>query len=95
MIRMHNPAHPGAVLREFLGDITVTEAAHRLHVTRVSLSRILNGTNGISADMAMRLAKALSTSAEMWVNLQAQYDLWMASKRKQPKVLPIRTADAA
>ncbi len=95
MIRMHNPAHPGAVLREFLGDITVTEAAHRLHVTRVSLSRILNGTNGISADMAMRLATALNTSAEMWVNLQAQYDLWMASKRKQPKVLPIRTADAA
>lgn len=95
MIRIHNPAHPGEVLREFLGDITVTEAAHRLHVTRVSLSRILNGTNGISADMAMRLAKALSTSAEMWVNLQAQYDLWMASKRKQPKVLPIRTADAA
>ena len=95
MIRMHNPAHPGEVLREFLGDITVTEAAHRLHVTRVSLSRILNGTNGISADMAMRLEKALGTSAELWVSLQAQYDLWMASKRKQPKVLPIRTADAA
>jgi addiction module HigA family antidote len=95
MIRMHNPAHPGEVLREFLGDITVTEAARRLHVTRVSLSRILNGANGISADMALRLEKALGTSAELWVNLQAQYDLWVASNRGQPEVVPIRTAHAA
>lgn len=49
MTRMHNPAHPGEVLREFIGDVTVTEAARRLGVTRAALSRILNGTNGISA----------------------------------------------
>ncbi|SUA52376.1 Plasmid maintenance system antidote protein [Oligella ureolytica] len=51
-MRMHNPAHPGIVLREYLGDLTVTEAASRLGVTRAALSRILNGSAGISADMA-------------------------------------------
>lgn len=94
MTRMHNPAHPGEVLREFIGDVTVTEAASRLGVTRAALSRILNGTNGISADMALRLEKALGTSAESWVTMQAQYDLWVASKRKRPMVLPIH-ANAA
>lgn len=94
MTRMHNPAHPGEVLREFIGDVTVTEAASRLGVTRAALSRILNGTNGISADMALRLEKALGTSAESWVMMQAQYDLWVASKRKRPMVLPIH-ANAA
>ena len=94
MIRMHNPAHPGEVLRAFIGDLTVTEAARRLGVTRAALSRILNGANGISADMALRLEQALGTSAESWVTMQAQYDLWIASKRKRPKVLPIH-ANAA
>jgi addiction module HigA family antidote len=89
MARMHNPAHPGEVLREFLGDITVTEAANRLGVTRVALSRILNGTNGISADMALRLQDALGTSAEMWLGMQKQYELWIASKGKRPHIKPI------
>jgi len=94
MTRMHNPAHPGEVLREFIGEVTVTEAASRLGVTRAALSRILNGTNGISADMALRLEKALGASAESWVTMQAQYDLWVASKRKRPVVRPIH-ANAA
>jgi len=94
MTRMHNPAHPGEVLREFIGEVTVTEAASRLGVTRAALSRILNGTNGISADMALRLEKALGASAESWVTMQAQYDLWVASKRKRLVVRPIH-ANAA
>ncbi len=61
MKRMHNPAHPGEVLREYLGELTVTNAAAKLGVSRVALSRILNGTNGISADMALRLEDALGT----------------------------------
>jgi addiction module HigA family antidote len=86
MNRMHNPAHPGEVLREYLGDITVTSAAQKLGVTRVALSRILNGTNGISADMALRLEDALGTSAMMWAEMQVRYDLWKASQKKRPKI---------
>ncbi len=71
---MHNPAHPGLVLREYLGTLTVTEAAVRLGVARTTLSRILNGATGISADMALRLRDALGTSAEMWLNMQSHYD---------------------
>lgn len=95
MVRMHDPAHPGEVLREYLGDMTVTEAADRLGVTRATLSRILNGGNGISADMALRLQDALGTSAEMWLGMQMQYELWIASKVKRPKVTPIVDRAAA
>ena len=63
---MFNPPHPGVVLREYLGDISVTIAASHLGITRAALSRILNGSAGISADMALRLADALGTSAELW-----------------------------
>jgi addiction module HigA family antidote len=86
MNRMHNPAHPGEVLRGYLGDITVTSAAQKLGVARVALSRILNGTNGISADMALRLEDALGTSAMMWAEMQVRYDLWKASQKKRPKI---------
>ncbi|MCH7235004.1 HigA family addiction module antitoxin [Xylella fastidiosa subsp. multiplex] len=87
MKRMHNPAHPGEVLREYLGDLTVTNAAAKLGVSRVALSRILNGTNGISADMALRLEDALGTSAEMWAAMQVKYDLWVASQQPRPKII--------
>lgn len=87
-MRIHNPAHPGLVLREYLGDLSVTEAAHRLGVTRAALSRILNGSAAISADMALRLRDALGTSAEMWATMQAQYDLWQAEQKPRPKVVP-------
>jgi addiction module HigA family antidote len=89
MTRMHNPPHPGEVLREYLGDMSVTDAASALGVGRVALSRILNGASGISADMALRLEVALGTSAEMWVGLQAKYDLWQASQKPRPKVMRI------
>jgi len=86
MSRMHNPPHPGVVLREYLGDITVTEAASRLKVTRAALSRVLNGSAGISADMALRLADSLRTSPELWAGLQWQFDLYQAGRKKRPKV---------
>jgi len=85
---MHNPAHPGLVLQEYLSELTVTEAAQRLGVTRATLSRILNGASGISADMALRLSAALGTSAEMWLNLQNQYDLWQARQKERPEITP-------
>lgn len=85
-MRMHNPPHPGRVLRQYLGNLAVSRAAEHLHVTRVTLSRVLNGKAGISANMALRLAAALGTSPELWMNMQAQYDLWRANRRKQPTV---------
>ena len=85
-MEMHNPPHPGLVLREYLGDLAVSAAAAHLRVTRVTLSRLLNGKAGISAAMAIRLGAALGTSAELWMNLQSQYDLWQARKRRQPAV---------
>ncbi|MFQ6023116.1 MAG: HigA family addiction module antitoxin [Acidiferrobacterales bacterium] len=87
MSRMHNPAHPGEVLREYLPDgMTVTEAARRLKVTRQQLSALLNQRSGVSAEMALRLAAALGTSAEMWLSMQVAYDLWEARRRRLPKI---------
>ena len=83
MTRMHNPPHPGEVLREYLGDVTVTEAAVKLGVNRVTLSRVVTGASGISADMAYRLAEAYGTSPELWAGMQLQYDLYQARKVKR------------
>jgi addiction module HigA family antidote len=85
-MRMHNPPHPGKVLRDYLGGVSITDAAKHLGVTRAALSRILNGSAGISAEMALRLSEALGTSPELWIGMQAQYDLWQASKRPRAKV---------
>ena len=91
-MRMHNPPHPGAVLREYLGELPVTNAARHLRISRVALSRILNGSAGISADMALRLADALGTSPELWAGMQSQYDLWRASRKRRAKVARLRAA---
>ena len=85
-MRMHNPPHPGLVLREYLGDTPVSTAAQHLRTTRVTLSRVLNGKAGISPNMALRLAAALDTSPELWMNMQTQYDLWRAKRGRQPGV---------
>jgi addiction module HigA family antidote len=91
-MRMHNPPHPGSVLREYLGDLAVTTAAAHLRITRVTLSRVLNGKAGISAAMAIRLAAALGTTPELWMNMQSQYDLWRARRGRQPAVKRFRHA---
>ncbi len=82
-MRMHNPPHPGEVLRDgvFTGSgISVTDFAVRLGISRVTLSRLLNGKAGVSADMALRLAAALGGTAQSWLHMQANYDLWQAEK---------------
>src|SRR5450759_725530 len=83
-----NPAHPGEVLKDYLGDMTIAEAAQRLGVTRPHLSRIVNGRAGISASMSLRLSAALGTSPEFWLKMQLQYDLWRAQKAKRPRIRP-------
>lgn len=74
MTRMHKPPHPGEVLRDYLDEITVTDAAKKLYVTRADLSPVLNGSAGVSADMALRLGDALGASAELWAGMQLQYE---------------------
>ena len=83
---MHNPPHPGEVLRKLCLEplgITVTEAAKALGVSRKSLSTILNGRAGISPEMAVRLSMAFGTTAESWLGQQVQYDLWRAERRRK------------
>jgi addiction module HigA family antidote len=89
--RMHNPPHPGEILRDtVLGALTVSDFARKLGVSRVALSRVINGRAAVSADMALRLADALGGSAESWLRLQASYDLWQASRKPRPKIGLVR-----
>ena len=68
-MHMHNPPHPGQVVREYLGEMSVSAAANHLDVGRVTLSRVLNGNAAISPEMAVRLAAAFGTSSspEVWL----------------------------
>ncbi len=95
-MRMHNPPHPGEVLRELCLDplgISVTDAADALGISRKTLSSILNGHAGISPEMAIRLSKAFDTTPESWLNQQMQYDLWEAEQHT--KKLRIQRLKAA
>jgi addiction module HigA family antidote len=81
---MHNPAHPGQVIREACLkplSLTVTAAAAGLGVTRKALSDLLNGHSGVSPEMAIRLEKAGWGSALTWLQMQVQRDLWEARQR--------------
>jgi len=84
---MYNPSHPGEILREEVIDVlglSVTEAARRLGMSRVALSRVLNGKAGISPDLAIRLERAGVATARAWLQMQANYDLWQAMQHEQP-----------
>ncbi len=81
-----NPFHPGEILlEEFLkpGEITQAEFAKKLGWTRARLNELIKGKRGITADSALDLAKVLGTSAKLWMNLQATYDLDQATKRRK------------
>lgn len=93
MSAMYNPPHPGEILKEDVlesEDLSVTETAHQLGVTRVTLSRLLNGKTGISVDMALRLAQWFGTTPEVWLRMQDACDLWRAKKIKRPKIVPLQ-----
>jgi len=95
-MQMHNPPHPGEVIRGLCLEpleISVTDAAEALGVARKTLSAILNGRAGISPEMALRLSIAFNTSPESWMNQQTQYDLWLA--RKEKKSLRVKRLSAA
>ena len=83
---MHRPPHPGEILRELCLvplNLTVTDAAKALGVSRTTLSAILNARAGISPEMAVRLSIAFDTTAESWLRQQIQYDLWIAEKSRK------------
>lgn len=95
-IKMHNPPHPGEILRELCLDplgLTVTQAASALGVSRKTLSSILNGRSGISAEMAIRLSIAFNTTAESWLLQQLQYDLAQVEPKR--KSLQVKKFEAA
>lgn len=78
---MHDPPHPGKVLKELYIDrleLKIVDVAKALDVSRQNLSMIVNGHVGISPDMALRLGKAFRTEPEMWMNMQKNYDMWHA-----------------
>jgi len=83
-MKMHNPVHPGEVIRETCLEplgLSVTAAAKGLGVTRKALSKLLNGHSGVSPDMAIRLQKVGWSTAQTWLRMQLQYDLWHAEQR--------------
>ncbi|MFP4319938.1 MAG: HigA family addiction module antitoxin [Phormidium sp.] len=83
---MHNPPHPGEVIRELCLEplgLSVTDTAKALGVSRKTLSAILNQRAGISPEMAVRLSIAFDTTAESWLNQQIQYDLWNAEQHRK------------
>lgn len=90
---MHNPPHPGVIVRRALIDgagLSVSDAAKALGVGRVTLSKLINEKSGISPEMAVRLSIALNTSSEMWMNMQSMYDLWQAEKKRSKLCVHIK-----
>ncbi len=85
---MYNPPHPGELLQEYLEGLNmqVGEAAKRLRVARSTISRLLNCHASVTAEMALRLAAALGTDPDIWLDLQNKYDLWHAARRKRPRI---------
>ena len=81
MTTMHNPASPGELLQEFLGARTATQLAEHIGVARATISRILNGRTSVG--------EALALSPDFFSKAQLQYDLWVESQRKRPKIRPL------
>ena len=82
---MHNPPHPGEIVKEFYVEplnLTVTKAAESLGVTRKTFSMLLNGKSGISPEIALRLSKVFGRTPEGWLRLQLQFDLFMENETK-------------
>jgi len=93
---MHNPPHPGEIIKELCLEpleLSITAAAKALGVSRKTLSSIINGKAGISPEMAVRLSIAFNTSSESWMNQQTQYDLWQVEAHR--KELQVKSLIAA
>jgi len=97
-MEMHDPAHPGDIIREEclkpLG-LTVTAAAEALGVTRKGLSDLLNRHSGVSPEMAIRLEQVFGGTADTWLRMQLQRDLWEARQRADKIKVNRRFTEAA
>jgi len=83
---MHNPPHPGEIIKGLWLNpmgITITQAAKAIGVSRKTLSKIINGQSSITPEMAVRLSIALGGSPESWMGHQVAYDLWQVEQRKE------------
>ena len=89
MTTMYNPASPGELLREFLGNRTATQLAGHIGVTRATISRVLHGHTAVTLDLSIRLGEALSLSPDFFSKAQLQHDLWIESRKKRPKIRPL------
>lgn len=90
MSRMHDPAHPGEVLRKWIPEeMTVTQAAKALQISRVTLSKVLNSKASVTAGMALRLSAWLGTTPDVWLGMQTQWDLWQARQQPRPNIEPL------
>lgn len=89
---MHNPAHPGEILKELVIEptgVTITDVSEHLNISRKTLSKVLNGRGSITPEMALRLELAFKKpSADHWLRLQNSYDLWAA--RQHQSILQVR-----
>ncbi len=95
MSEMYNPPHPGELLDDYLGDVSIAEAARRMDVSRVTLSRIRHGHASVTAEVAVRLGELLGTSAELWLGMQQARDLWEVRQVKnRPKIRRIERLSA-
>ena len=85
---MHNPARPGEIVQEYMEglDLTVSALAGHLKITRANLSRMIHGKTGVSAEMALRLSEAFGNSPEVWIRMQANYDLAKAVRKRRVKI---------
>jgi len=85
---MHNPAHPGEIVQEYMEGfgLTVSALAAHLKITRANLSRMIHGKTGVSAEMAVRLSEAFGTSPEVWIRMQANYDLAKVLRNRRVKI---------
>jgi len=89
---MYNPAHPGRVLQDYLEGMNITHVARHVHVSRVTLSKILNCRAGISAEMSLRLSAALGNHPSFWFEMQSNYDFAPARRKKLPTIEPLPSA---
>jgi addiction module HigA family antidote len=92
-MQMHNPPHPGRILREALESIpiSVSEFAAHIGVSRVTLSRVINARAGITPEMSIRLSQAFGQpSGDIWFKMQTKHDFWHASRARRKKIRPLK-----
>jgi antitoxin HigA-1 len=97
-MEMYNPPHPGRIIKDALPEIpmTVTEFAAHIGVSRVTLSRVINGRAGITAEMSIKLSEAFGQGqSNIWFKMQNAYDFWQAAHTRRKKVRPVRIKMAA